>query len=465
MSTLPRTAILNVVGLTPRHLGAETPRMTAFRDRPGVRLGHVEPLLPAVTSTMQATFLTGKTPAEHGIVANCWYDRDYAEHRNWKQSNHLVQSPKLWERIRESAPDYSVAKLFWWNNLYSSVDFSITPRPIYRVDGRKIFDIQTWPMPLREKLKGELGDFPFPAFWGPMSGIASSRWIAESAKWVETAHSPHLNLVYLPHLDYPLQRVGPHDPSVAEDLRQIDAVVGDLIDFFDQRDVRTIILSEYGITEVDRPIHLNRVFREQGWIVCRDEVGSDMLDLGSCRAFCIPDHQVAHLYLNDPALRDEVRTIVAAQEGVQQVLDREEMREAGLEHPRSGDLVALSDSRSWFTYYYWEDDRRAPDYARTIDIHRKPGYDPCELFLDPKLPLPRLKVAGKLLRKSLGFRMSMDVIPLDSRLVRGSHGCLPSDDLDRPVLLGEMETFEDQDRVEAVDVHQHLLEVCSRVGA
>ncbi len=462
MSSFQRTAILNVVGLTPRHIGPETPYISEFVARPENALAHVEPLIPAVTSTIQATYLTGKSPAGHGIVANCWYDREYAEHRNWKQSNHLVHARKLWEHLRESDPNYTTAKLFWWNNMYSSVDYSITPRPIYRVDGRKIFDVQTHPMELHKPLRRKLGKFPFQAFWGPMAGIESSHWIARSAKWIEEKHTPKLNLVYLPHLDYPLQRTGPNDPFLSQELGQIDAVVGDLIRFFEGRGVQVILLSEYGITEVDHPIHLNRIFREKGWITCRDEAGNDMIDLGSCRAFAIPDHQVAHIYVNDRSILGEVRETLAATEGVSEIIDGSMRNYRGLEHERAGDLIAVSNIRSWFTYYYWEKDRRAPDYARTIDIHRKPGYDPVELFFNPKIRNPKLKVSMKMLKKSLGFRMTLDVIPLDATLVKGSHGCIPELDDNRPVLIGRFPNLKNHAHIQALDVYRHLYDVCSQ---
>lgn len=450
------------MGLSPRHIGLDTPYISDFAERAGNVVAHVEPVLPAVTSTMQATYLTGKPPHQHGIVGNCWYDREYAEQRCWKQSNHLVKGRKLWEHLRETDPGYTCARLFWWNNMYSSADWSITPRPIYRADGKKIFDIQTWPMNLRNQVRRKLGRFPFHTFWGPMAGIDCTHWIARAAKFVEEKHSPSLNLVYLPHLDYNLQRLGPNDPYITMDLGQVDAVVGDLIRFFEGRGVRVILLSEYGITEAKNPIHINRAFREKGWISWRLELGSEVIDLGNCRAFAIPDHQVAHIYVNDPSIRNEVRSVVASLHGVEAVLEGSSLNYAGLEHPRSGDMVAVSDIRSWFTYYYWDSDQKAPDFARTIDIHRKPGYDPVELFLDPKIKFPRLKLAGKLLRNKLGFRTLMDVIPLDAGLVKGSHGCIPEMDENRPVLIGKFEGLRNGSRVQAVEVYRYLYGACSR---
>lgn len=436
------------------------PFLRRFLAREETKLAHVTPTLPAVTSTVQATYLTGLAPGRHGIVGNMWYDRDYAEHRCWKQSNHLVEGAKLWERLREIDPAYTCAKVFWWNNLYSSADWQITPRPIYRADGKKLFDVQTWPMDLRKKIKRKLGKFPFPAFWGPAAGIESSRWIARSAKWFEDQFSPHLNLVYLPHLDYNLQRLGPDAPEIGDDLLAIDTVIEDLVTHLEARGVRVVILSEYGITRVDRAIHLNRIFRDKGWLVWRKELGREMIDLGNCRAFAIPDHQVAHLYVKDPALREEVAETVRGVAGVAAVHERDDLPGLGLDHPRSGDLVAVSDERSWFTYYWWKRDRRAPDYARCVDIHRKPGYDPVELFLDPKLRLPKLAIGWRLLKKALGFRMLMNVIPLDATLVKGSHGCVPADRLDHPVLMGAFPDLAAGSTIEATEVFSHLLSYC-----
>lgn len=451
--------MLNVVGLTSRYLDQQLlPKITAFAHREGSAWTRVEPMLPAVTSSVQATYLTGRLPSQHGIVANGWYDRERDEHLFWKQSDRLVGGAKLWETARERRPGFTCARLFWWNNMYSSVDFSITPRPIYGADGSKHFDITSRPLRIRDQIKRDLGDFPFPAFWGPMAGIASSEWIAKSARWIEEKHEPDLNLVYLPHLDYNLQRLGPDPADVAEDLRQIDEVVGDLIDFFDQRDVDVVLLSEYGITPVDRPIHLNRLFRKQGWLQIKDELGRDVLEFGDCRALAIADHQVAHVYVLDPAVRNEVQQLLENTEGIEQVMDRSMQSYHGIDHARAGDFVVVSDARSWFTYYFWEDDKRAPDYARTVDIHRKPGYDPVELFVDPKIRFPKLKLATKLFRKKiLAQRTLMDVIPLDASLVKGSHGRKPEDQADWPVLIGPLAGIESRKTIGPQDVHLQLL--------
>jgi predicted AlkP superfamily pyrophosphatase or phosphodiesterase len=448
-----RSAIINVVGLTPRLLGPNMPALQQAVREGG--LMRVKPVLPAVTCTAQSTYLTGLPPSGHGIVANGWYDRELAEHHFWKQSNHLVHGMKLWQKVRCARPGYTCANLFWWYNMYSGIEISITPRPLYPADGRKVFDVHSFPPAVRGEIQRDLGPFPFPAFWGPSAGIESSEWIAKSARWVETRYRPHLSLVYLPHLDYNLQRLGPDDPRIADDCRAIDAVVARLLEFYRKRDIRPILLSEYGITSVNRTIALNREFRAQHWLMVKDELGRETLDCGACKVFAIADHQIAHIYVNDQALLEPAKDLVEQIQGVAYVLDKEGQRAAGIEHERSGDLVAVAESNAWFNYYYWEDDAKAPDFARCVDIHRKYGYDPVELFLDPRISAPKLKIGATLLKRKLGFRALMDVIPLDATLVRGSHGAIPADSNDWPVLIG---TGESSEPIEATAVHDRLFE-------
>ena len=468
---MKRTAVINVVGLTEALIGPHTPRIREFVQRGA--LAYVSPAFPAVTCTAQSTYLTGKAPTQHGVVGNGWYNRELAEVQFWKQSNHLVQGEKIWDELRSRETGFTCAKLFWWFNMYSSADFSITPRPMYPADGRKVFDIHTWPFSIRPEIKRELGEFPFATFWGPAAGVkspqgapdAASRWIAESAKWIENKYAPALNLIYLPHLDYNLQRHGPFvaadvrrrmaeshtaidltpptdvvgfdiNPAIVPDLCAIDSILDDLITFFERQSVQVILLSEYGITNVETPVHLNRQFREFGWLAIKEELGLEILDCGASKAFAVADHQVAHIYLNDRSIESELKLLLKETPGIETVLSAKEKAESGVDHPRAGDLVAVAKDNAWFTYYYWlPSGRYAPDFARTVDIHRKPGYDPVELFLDPQLKLPKLKIARRLLQKKLGFRMLMDVIPLDATLVKGSHGVCPSNNSHYPLLI------------------------------
>ena len=449
-----RVAVINIVGLCRRHLGKNLPRITAFTERTGKKTSLIRPVLPALTCSAQATYLTGKLPSEHGIVGNGWYDRTLNEHHFWKQSNALVSGEKVWEKIKAKRPDFKTAKLFWWYNMYSSADFSITPRPLYGSDGNKVFDVHSQPMNLREEVKKELGEFPFPAFWGPMAGIASSKWIADSARWIEERCRPDLSLIYLPHLDYDLQRYGPEDLRVAKALAEIDQVAGDLIDDLEKWEITPILLSEYGITKVNQVIYPNREFRHQGWLSLKDEFDGETLDCGGSKAFALTDHQIAHVYVqgDDPQLLGKVRSCLESMDGVDMVLQRKEREKAGLNHPRAGDLIALSKENAWFAYYHWEEDEKAPEFARCIDIHRKYGYDPAELFFDPQLCCPKLRAASKLMAKKIGFRTHMDLIPLDASLVKGSHGVIPADSLDWPVLIAPDGAAEDE--IEAVDIFE-----------
>jgi predicted AlkP superfamily pyrophosphatase or phosphodiesterase len=374
-------------------------------------------------------------PREHGIVANGWYFRDLAQIWFWRQSNHLVNGEKVWETARRQNPSCTCAKMFWWFNMYSSADWSVTPRPLYPSDGRKIPDLYANPAELRDRLVADLGAFPFFEFWGPNAGLPSSEWIAEASIAVDRWYSPTLLLVYLPHLDYDLQRFGPSDARTRKNVRAIDAVCGRLIRHCREHGRRVIVLSEYGLADVDQPVHINRALRQAGWLAVRDELGTDALDAGASEAFAVSDHQVAHVYVRNVRRIPDVKRLLRELPGVDMVLDRSEQAPVGLDHERSGELVAISSARSWFTYYHWLDDTRAPDYARTVDIHRKPGYDPAELLLDPALALPKIRIAATLARKKLGFRYLMRVIPLDAALVRGSHGRIPQSLDDGPILI------------------------------
>ena len=417
--------LLNVVGLTQEMLGENTPHLKRLADDGFSRpMGTV---LPAVTCSAQSTILTGTLPREHGIVANGWYFRDLAEVWLWRQSNRLVKGDRIYDEGKRRDPAYTTAKMFWWYNMYARVDWSMTPRPSYPADGRKVFDSFSHPSTLRDTLQRKLGVFPLTRFWGPGADITSSRWIADAAIDVMKQHRPSLTLVYLPHLDYGLQRLGPHDPKIAEDIRQVDAEAGKCIQAAHEIGAEIIVLSEYAITPVSKPVHINRVLRRHGYITARREpLGWETLDCGASRAFAVADHQIAHVYIQNPDDIKGVKLLLKKTEGVDLILDRAEQREFGIDHERSGELVVVSAPGAWFTYYFWEDDRVAPDYARTIDIHRKPGYDPMELFIDPKLSFPQLRIARRLAQKLLGFRYYMDVIGLDASPVKGSHGRLPT---------------------------------------
>ncbi|TWU57216.1 alkaline phosphatase family protein [Rubripirellula reticaptiva] len=406
---MSRVCIINVVGLTPRLL-EHAPRIRAI----GSGSAWQSPL-PAVTCTSQATMLTGLAPRDHGIVGNGWYYRDTQEIRFWQQANSLVQGPMFYDGIE-------TAKMFWWFNQSSGVKYSATPKPHYGCDGSKAFDILDH---TGCELTKKLGPFPFFSFWGPNAGLPSSDWIADATAIVMREKRPALTLAYLPHLDYDFQRLPVHDPArVAE----VDAAAGRIIDAANEIGATPIVVSEYGLVPVSRPVSINRVLREAGWLGIRGGPFGEMMIPGESAAFAVADHQLAHVYVRDPAMIGDVRDRLQATPGVSQVVAPEQLE---LDHPRSGELIALAEPDAWFTYYYWLDDHMAPDFARTVDIHRKPGYDPCELFATSKL-----RAVARVAQKKLGFRYKMDVIPLDPSLVRGSHGTRPDNPEDGPVVVG-----------------------------
>ena len=452
--------VLDIVGLTPAMIGQHTPHLARLAGQ-----GFACPLgtvLPAVTCSAQSTMLTGLLPRDHGAVANGWYERDLSEIHFWKQSNRLVGGERIYQRAGRRETGYTTAKLFWWYNMYAPVDWSVTPRPSYPADGRKVLDSYSQPAELKDRLQAELGVVPLMKFWGPTADIASTRWIADATIRILDWHRPSLTLAYLPHLDYNLQRLGPDDPAITSDLAEVDAEAGRVIDVAEELGADVVVLSEYGITAVDRPVALTRVFREAGLLsVRREPLGWESLDAGGSRAFAVADHQVAHVYVNDPDDLPRVQELLEATEGVDRVLDRAAQSEVGLDHRRSGELVAVADPGAWFTYYFWLDDNLAPDYARTVDIHRKPGNDPVELFIDPELTWPAARVAGRLLKKKLGMRYYMDVIGLDGSIVKGSHGRLPTpgrEAAEGPVLIGSSTAIA-RDRVEMTEVKDLLLEL------
>ena len=425
--------VILVVGLTPRHLGSDTQKLASLASAGAVR--PLSTITPALTCCVQATFMTGGLPRDHGIVGNGWLFRDLMEVWLWRQSNRLVDGEKIWDAGKRRDAAFTTANLFWWYNMAASHDIGVTPRPIYKSDGRKLPDCYTKPSTLRDELNAALGPFPLFQFWGPGASIASSRWIADAALHVRRTRKPTLTLVYLPQLDYDLQRYGPDDPRIAKNLCEIDAIAGELIADAARDDARVMVVSEYGITSVSTPIHINRALRRAGLLHVRLEDGGEVLDFPQSPAFAVADHQIAHVYVAAPDLVDEVRRIVSALPGVERVLDHREQAAFGLDHPRSGELIALARANAWFTYNYWLNDSHAPDFARLVEIHRKPGYDPVELFLDPALRFPKLAIGWRLAKRALGFRSLMDVIPLDATLVRGSHGRVTDDPADGPVVI------------------------------
>ncbi len=450
---MQRTVVINVVGLSRALLGGpHTPRLNTLLPNSIP----IQTITPAVTCSVQATYLTGRLPTSHGIVGNGWYFRDLGEVFFWRQSNGLVQGDKLWDAARRRDPAFTVANTFWWYAMNTGADITLTPRPLYCADGRKLPDCYSAPLGLRDRFNREFGQFPLFQFWGPATSIVASEWIGKAAMAIEEQFRPTLQLVYLPHLDYCLQKFGPQG-EIGQDLAEIDSLCGRLLDYFQGRSCRVVVLSEYGITPVSRPIHPNRILREAGLLSLKVDLGREYLDPATSRSFAVADHQICHIYVRDPNDIPAIKSLFAERPGVERILDQNGKRAYGLDHERSGELVLIAAANSWFTYYWWLNDANCPDYARTVNIHAKPGYDPCELFLDPAITFPKLKIATILAKKILGFRYLMDVIPLDAELVKGSHGRATDSPVDGPLLMTSAPHLLETDALEAADVCNLLM--------
>ena len=428
-----KTVVIDIVGLSSSLINEHTPFLKKYIERK--QLKTITPMLPAVTTSVQSTYVTGVWPLQHGIVGNGWYDRTECEVKFWKQSNKLVLAEKIWDRAKKLDSKFTCSTMFWWYNMYANVDYAVTPRSNYLADGRKMPDCYSHPADIRDYLQKELGQFPLFQFWGPGANIKSTQWIADASIITDQKYDPTLTLIYLPHLDYCLQKFGQNLQAIQKELNEIDRVVEELVKYYSKQNARIILLSEYGITNVQQPIHLNRILRESGLLNIRSERGLELLDAGASHAFAVADHQLAHIYINDPTKISTVKNLIEKIPGVELVLDRATQQQYHIDHDRAGDLIVVADEQSWFTYYFWLDDAKAPDYARCVDIHKKPGYDPVEMFMSSKL-----RAGYKLLRKKAALRYIMDVIPLDATLIKGSHGRINTPEQFHPILAGDIPT-------------------------
>ena len=453
---MKRVAIINVVGLSQDLIGEHTPNISSFANS---MVHDYTPPLPAVTCTVQSSILTGSEPDDHGIVANGWHERATKETSFWKQSNELVRGTKIWDTLKTTQPEATVANMFWWFNMYSSVDIAVTPRPQYRANGRKIPDIWTTPTHLRQTLQNKLGQFPLFKFWGPGAGIESSTWITNATLHVEHEFEPTLTFVYLPHLDYPLQRVGPEHKSIPKELRAIDAQVGKLLEAYDKSGVQCCIMSEYGIESATQPVHINKVLRESGYISIREEGGREYLDAGLSKAFAVPDHQIAHIYVREDVNVEPIVTLLEHEQGIEFVFTGDER--GSLNHERSGEIIAIASKGAWFTHDWWMQNQRAPDYQRTVDIHKKPGYDPRELHLASGWRGSKFRIAFLLLLKKCGYNKQLDVITLDAGKVKGTHGRTPEQGAPRPVFIAPNDSQKMPKHLPASALNQYILELVS----
>jgi predicted AlkP superfamily pyrophosphatase or phosphodiesterase len=393
------TIVLDVVGLELEHLTSGLlPNIAKLVE--GGETAKLEPVFPAVTCTVQASILTGKYPRDHGIVANGIYDRDTYNVSFWEQPSSLVGSERAWDIAKRKGARTAV--LFWQNTMYANSDIVVTPRPIH-LDDKMVMWCYSKPVGFYEELAAKIGEFDLSSYWGPLASAKSSEWIASAAEYTLEKEKPNMVFVYIPHVDYSAQRFGKGSSQTRDDLKRADEIVGRLEEKVASLGIKDhtefIIVSEYGFNNVSGAVPLNTVLRDSGLLSVRQIQGKEYLDLEYSKAFAMVDHQVAHVFVKD-GFEGTVKKSLEGTAGVDMMLDSEGKKALGIDHPRSGELIAVAAPDKWFSYYWWHDKDQAPEFAQRVDIHRKPGYDPVELFFDPKTRS----------------------IPIEPSLVKGSHG-------------------------------------------
>ncbi len=398
--------LLDVVGLESKHLESGDLLPNISKIAATGEYCRMEPVFPAVTCTVQASILSGKYPNEHGIICNGLYDRNKREVSFWEQANSLVQAERVWDLIKKKTPYSRSAVLFGQHAMYSNADLVVTPRPIHLAD-EMIMWCYSKPPGYYEELKSKFGEFNLAHYWGPLASHESSDWIVKAALYTLEYHRPHFMFTYIPHVDYSAQRFGKDSKAAQSDLKKADELVGTIVqkvkDLGVIDETLFIIFSEYPFNDVKGSVPVNQKLRDESLLAIRNINGKDYLDLEYSTAFAMVDHQIAHIYVKK-GFEDKTRKVLENIDGVERVLNSVEKRELKVDHmERSGDFITISNRDKWFNYNWWYDNEKAPKFARTIDIHRKPGYDPLELYLDS----------------------NSKTISQDTSLIRGSHGLLP----------------------------------------
>ena len=407
---MKKLIILDIVGLSKKQYDQIKPQNISKILENG-SVSSFNPSFPAVTCSVQASIFSGTYPSEHGIISNGYYNEILKHISFWEQSSNLVNSPRIWDILKNNIPDFTSGLLFLQNSLYSNSDVVITPKPIH-LDEKMIMWCYSKPKNFYEKISESLGNFDLKSYWGPFSSIKSSNWIINSAKKTIETHKPDLLIVYLPHLDYASQKFGPESNEFKESVIELDNLLGDFSLFLNQEfenEYEIIILSEYTFNSVNKSISPNLILRQHGLLATRRIEGKDYIDYELSKAFAMVDHQIAHIYIN-PGYEDEVYQILKT-ENLGTILDSKLQKELKINHFKSGNLILCADTNTWFNYYWWDDVKYAPDFTFGVDIHRKPGYDPLELFLD--------------------FKTKQ--ISHDTSLIKGSHGLIPKND-DLPLI-------------------------------
>lgn len=397
--------VLDIVGLEVSHISSGLiPSIANIANNNGGEYGYLKPVFPSVTSTVQTSVLSGKHPNEHGIISNGLYDRDNYQVMFWEQSSKLVQTDRIWDVLKKKNPNLKTAVLFWQNTMFANSDFVITPRPIHLENGGMDMWCYSKPPNYYEEVTSKIGEFDLKSYWGPFASFKSTEWISKSVEFTIEKNTPNLLFAYFPQLDYSSQKFGKNSPQVKDDLKKIDGIVDSIVKATEGMgiidDTQFIVFSEYGFNDVNDGISINRVLRDNGLLATRTINNKEYIDFEFSQAFAMADHQVANIYLNKPENKNYVKKILEDAQGIERVCDDKEKQDLKIDSYRSGDLIAISNRDKWFSYYWWNDDDKAPTFTKTVDIHRKPGYDPLELFIDMQ-------------KKSISF---------DTRLVKGSHG-------------------------------------------
>lgn len=410
-----------------------------------------KPCSPALTLPSHASLTTGLPPEQHGVWANGSYYRDLNKVEMWPQSENVINdSQRIWHAAKKENPDFKCFKYFFWPGMNSDADLYGNVRPIYYADGRKSGDVYLNRPGLAAELEQKLGPFPLFKFWGPGTSIESSQWILDSASYCLEREDFDLSMIYLPHLDYKQQSHGPHHPDIKKEVEDLDAILSAFIERH-QAEYDFIILSSYHIAAVDSPIHINRILRQHGLLQALSNAAGELIDYGESRAFSVSDHQIAQIYVKDHRDREAVKELLNAIDGIDQI------QQPQAETINRPDFICYAKPGAWFSYYYWLDDRSAPDFARSVAIHAKCGYDPCEMLIDPTLRWPKLKIAKNLCKKMLGMRYLMDLTPLDASLVKGSHGLAPTSAEEQPICLRSFGGNRETDKLDAADVARLLV--------
>lgn len=409
--------IVNVAALSPREVTAQTPNLRALAQRGG--LYPMREPFPSLTSSSHATLLYGSLPSSHGMIGNCLYSREYAKLFNWNRSSHLISGTPLWEAARAREPGVRTANLFMRQCADSSCDVRVIERPVYWISGRKQFEFFAETRALHDDLVAKLGAFPFQRFWGPLAGIASSEWIIGAAMHIMERQDPELLLVYPPYLDYDGARFGPDAPQTQAALRAMDAALLPLIAAAQSQGREILIVSDYGFETVNQPVYLNRELRRAGFVNVEDAANGERLDFGTSRAFAVCDNQVAHVYVAWSEDISRVRAVLEATAGVKEVLDKAAQGPLGIDHPRSGELIAVAAPEAFFSYPYWFDDKKAPDFADCVAVFDKVGTDTCELFLKPGAA-GKLHLAKRLAQLAAGLKVPYNIVDTNDGNVRGA---------------------------------------------